>query len=168
MGASSPEAVPASPVPAKEKEGAGNPGNTNLLPAGAMISLAGVSEMGREDEIMAGYLLKGGKMLAKCCQVCGCPLFEYKGDTRCVVCAEMKSEQGKEPAGSDAKADVGNEVPQRTARHSDRGEDVHAALENAIICICGAAASESDPQRCAALMEAVKTGVTALRLLDQP
>lgn len=117
---------------------------------------------------MAGYLLKGGKMLAKCCHVCGCPLFEYKGETRCVVCAEMKSEPGKEPAGSDTTGGTGNEVPRRSARQSDRGGDVHAALENAIIRICAAAADESDPERCAALMEAVKTGVTALRLLDQP
>jgi len=32
----------------------------------------------RADEVMAGYLLKGGKMLAKSCKVCGYPLFEYK------------------------------------------------------------------------------------------
>ncbi|NTW92707.1 MAG: hypothetical protein HGA40_04620, partial [Methanoregulaceae archaeon] len=42
--------------------------------------------MKREDEIMAEYLLKGGKMLSKSCPSCGCPLFEYKGETFCVVC----------------------------------------------------------------------------------
>ncbi len=42
----------------------------------------------KEDEIMAEYLLKGGKMLEKSCKICGCPLFEVKGKTLCVVCAE--------------------------------------------------------------------------------
>ena len=37
---------------------------------------------------MAEYLLKGGKMLEKSCKTCGCPLFEVKGKTLCVVCAE--------------------------------------------------------------------------------
>lgn len=44
--------------------------------------------MRKPDEIMAEYLLKGGKMLAKTCQNCGSPLFEYKGETSCVVCNE--------------------------------------------------------------------------------
>ena len=35
--------------------------------------------MKKPDEIMAEYLLKGGKMLAKTCKECGSPLFEYKG-----------------------------------------------------------------------------------------
>ena len=42
----------------------------------------------KEDEIMAEYLLKGGKMLEKSCKTCGCPLFEVKGKTLCVVCEE--------------------------------------------------------------------------------
>ena len=44
----------------------------------------------KDDEIMAEYLLKGGKMLEKVCPTCGCPLFEYKKKTFCVVCAEKK------------------------------------------------------------------------------
>ena len=44
----------------------------------------------KDDEIMAEYLLKGGKMLEKTCPSCGCPLFEYKKKTFCVVCAEKK------------------------------------------------------------------------------
>jgi len=35
----------------------------------------------KEEEIMAEYLLKGGKMLEKSCKTCGCPLFEVKGKT---------------------------------------------------------------------------------------
>ena len=45
----------------------------------------------KEDEIMAEYLLKGGKMLEKSCKTCGCPLFEVKGKTLCVVCEETCS-----------------------------------------------------------------------------
>ncbi|MDT8358294.1 MAG: autoantigen p27 domain-containing protein, partial [Methanomicrobiaceae archaeon] len=48
--------------------------------------------MKKPDEIMADYLLKGGKMLARECPVCGAPLFEYKGETMCVVCKEKGSE----------------------------------------------------------------------------
>ena len=44
----------------------------------------------KDDEIMAEYLLKGGKMLEKTCPACGCPMFEYKKKTFCVVCAEKK------------------------------------------------------------------------------
>lgn len=42
---------------------------------------------------MAEYLLKGGKMLAKTCPDCGSPLFEYKGNTFCVVCNEAETEE---------------------------------------------------------------------------
>src|SRR5665647_2649803 len=54
----------------------------------------------KEDEIMAEYLLKGGKMLEKSCKTCGCPLFEVKGKTLCVVCAE--NEVVKKPGPSTA------------------------------------------------------------------
>ncbi len=51
--------------------------------------------MKTEDEIMASYLLKGGKMLSKTCSTCGCPLFEHKGETLCVVCKESEKNEGK-------------------------------------------------------------------------
>ena len=57
----------------------------------------------KEDEIMAEYLLKGGKMLEKACKTCGCPLFEVKGKTLCVVCAENEA-AAKKPATKGAKA----------------------------------------------------------------
>jgi len=46
--------------------------------------------MREPDEILAEYLLKGGKMLASSCSTCGSPFFEYKGKTMCVVCEEHK------------------------------------------------------------------------------
>jgi UPF0148 protein len=50
--------------------------------------------MSRPDEIMAQYLLKGGKMLAESCPVCHNPLFEYKSIRQCVVC--QNGENGPE------------------------------------------------------------------------
>ena len=54
----------------------------------------------KEDEIMAEHLLKGGKMLEKSCKTCGCPLFEVKGKTLCVVCAE--NAKGEKPVAAAA------------------------------------------------------------------
>src|SRR5512136_2871683 len=73
----------------------------------------------KEDEIMAEYLLKGGKMLEKTCKTCGCPLFEVKGKTLCVVCAE------NEPA-NDIKNAMGAKKPavppaQGTGRGQSKG-----------------------------------------------
>jgi UPF0148 protein len=48
--------------------------------------------MSRPDEIMAQYLLKGGKMLAESCPVCHNPLFEYKEIRQCVVCQNSQEE----------------------------------------------------------------------------
>lgn len=49
--------------------------------------------MSRPDEIMAQYLLKGGKMLAESCPVCHNPFFEYKGQRQCVVCQHTETVQ---------------------------------------------------------------------------
>ena len=81
--------------------------------------------MKSEDEIMAEYLLKGGKMLSATCPSCGCPLFEIDGQTLCVVCRE--AEKRDEPAGI-------------------RGE-------------------QPDPERVMVLVNALKRGIEALRLL---
>ena len=45
--------------------------------------------MKTEDEIMASYLLTGGKMLSETCEDCGAPLFEIEGKQCCVVCREL-------------------------------------------------------------------------------
>ena len=49
--------------------------------------------MSRPDEIMAQYLLKGGKMLAESCPVCHNPFFEYNGKHQCVICQEAETVQ---------------------------------------------------------------------------
>jgi UPF0148 protein len=80
----------------------------------------------KEDEIMAEYLLKGGKMLEKSCKTCGCPLFEVKGKTLCVVCAE-------------------NETPVKGAKKAAAPAAVPAAAEHSHSCGCGA---EHDEETC--------------------
>ena len=45
------------------------------------------------EDIMAEYLLKGGKMLDKTCPSCGSPLFLVKGETMCVVCHKAQEER---------------------------------------------------------------------------
>jgi len=44
--------------------------------------------LGRDDVIrrMSEVLKAGGKMLAQTCPVCGNPLFEIRGEMRCVAC----------------------------------------------------------------------------------
>ena len=46
-----------------------------------------------DEDIMADYLLKGGKMLSDSCTSCGAPLFDYNGEVFCVVCREKGTDQ---------------------------------------------------------------------------
>ena len=48
------------------------------------------------EDIMAEYLLKGGKMLDKTCPSCGYPMFLVKVDTVCVVCNKAQTPQSAE------------------------------------------------------------------------
>ncbi len=85
----------------------------------------------KEDEIMAEYLLKGGKMLEKTCKTCGCPLFEVKGKTLCVVCAENAPvAEGAKPAAHAAPAH------HEHGHTCGCGED-HEAHEHSETCSCG-------------------------------
>lgn len=54
--------------------------------------------MTSDDEIMADHLLHGARMLARACPDCGCPLFEVKGETSCVVCAARRASAEPAPA----------------------------------------------------------------------
>lgn len=121
--------------------------------------------MTREDEIMAGHLLKGGKMLSSSCKTCGCPLFEVRGETLCVVCAEKdqsgKSESPAAPPGEKtaAPADLaGTGQPAAPGR-------LAGTLEETLILLCGRIQEEKDPRCVAALMEAVARGIEGLNAL---
>jgi UPF0148 protein len=121
--------------------------------------------MKKEDDIMAEYLLKGAKMLAKTCPDCGCPVFQVKDRTFCVVCAERKSEAPENTAGT-VTAKVPDE-PREPAGANEPSSTLMLALEQAIITLADRASREPEPERCRTLMEAVHEGAEALFLLTR-
>ena len=108
----------------------------------------------KEDEIMAEYLLKGGKMLEKTCKICGCPLFEVKGTKLCVVCEERGTAA---PASADAPT------------HKEHGYSCDGGLVDelamTIFSLCERIQNEKDPENVLLLMNAVKTGTETLVLV---
>ncbi len=131
----------------------------------------------KEDDIMAEYLLKGGKMLEKTCKQCGCPQFEFKGKTFCVVCAEREQEKkagvppaaGKKSSGEQAgtAAPSTQALAGMAAGELLTDKDICAGLSAIILDLCGRIREEEDPDRCLALMDAVKIGAEALQILRQ-
>jgi UPF0148 protein len=123
----------------------------------------------KEDEIMAEHLLKGGKMLEKPCKTCGCPLFEVKGKTLCVVCAE--NAQGEKPGTAPAARER-----QQHSNECSCGEHHEESCEGGlltdelamtIVSLCERIQNEKDPDNVLALMNAVKAGTEALKILCQ-
>ena len=133
----------------------------------------------KEDEIMAGYLLKGGKMLEKTCRTCGCPLFEVKGKTLCVVCAENDKE--KDAARKDAgpapvsagsghvhshECGCGAEHDEETCTcGEEEGGLLAEELAMTVHALCERIHNERDPEKVLVLMQAVKAGTEALEIL---
>src|SRR5512136_1718279 len=123
----------------------------------------------KEDEIMAEYLLKGGKMLEKSCKACGCPLFEVKGKTFCVVCAEHDT---VEKPGSVPVAPAHHEHGQECSCTDDKNESCDGGsladeLAATILSLCERIQNEKDPDNVLALMNAVKAGTESLKILCQ-
>jgi UPF0148 protein len=130
----------------------------------------------KEDEIMAEYLLKGGKMLEKSCKTCGCPLFEVKGKTLCVVCAENEANvkdakkaavpAAQPPAGHDHGCSCGIDHDEETCTCGDEeGGLLAEELAMTVHALCERIHNEKDPENVLALMNAVKTGTEALEIL---
>jgi UPF0148 protein len=137
----------------------------------------------KEDEIMAEYLLKGGKMLEKACKTCGCPLFEVKGKTLCVVCAENSTAKDTKNAKGAKKPDAPAAQESAPAHiHSDGstctcGEDhdeesctcddggLAEEIAFTIHSLCERIQDEKDPENVHALMNSVKAGTEALEIL---
>jgi UPF0148 protein len=122
--------------------------------------------MKNADEIMAEYLLKGGKMLSKTCQTCGTPLFEYKGETLCVVCREQKETGANESesASSDSQA-AGDSSQVGMASFSPEVESIRRELFSTLITLCARVREEQRPEDCLILMECIEKGVDALTRL---
>lgn len=122
----------------------------------------------KADEVMAEYLLKGGKMLAKSCKVCGYPLFEYKGETQCVICPLTASEGHRprpEPVPQASPEPVQSPSPAQAATRT--GGQVTAELERTIIHLCERIRGEPRADECLTLMMAVEKGAEALAALGQ-
>jgi UPF0148 protein len=117
--------------------------------------------MKREDDIMAGYLLKGGKMLSKSCPSCGCPLFEIKGETLCVVCREEETSRKNTSRAVTQETQV---LPE-PVKADQSCPALARSLEEALVALCLRMREEQDPGQVQVLANAVKSGVEALRLL---
>ena len=117
------------------------------------------------DEVMAEYLLKGGKMLAKSCKVCGYPLFEYKGETQCVVCPLAAQKEPLPEAEPPAPAPESGQSSAPAARKV-QGEAA-AEIERTIVHLCARIREEQRPDGCLTLMKAVERGARALARLGQ-
>ena len=119
------------------------------------------------DEVMAEYLLKGGKMLAKSCKVCGYPLFEYKGETQCVICPRVASSESLlEPEPPGEVREPGQSPAPAAAAREPQGR-VAAELERTIVDLCERIRGEQRAGECLTLMKAVKKGAEALATLGQ-
>jgi UPF0148 protein len=133
----------------------------------------------KEEEIMAEYLLKGGKMLEKSCKTCGCPLFEVKGKTLCVVCAENTIAAKASPAATTAPHhDHVHEHGEGCTCGQDHDEDscgcgddecgdggLTEELAFTVHSLCLRIQNEKDPNHVLTLMAAVKEGTEALEIL---
>jgi UPF0148 protein len=125
--------------------------------------------MKNPDEIMAEYLLKGGKMLAKACPECEAPLFEYKGETFCVVCREKAQEKPAEDEKTTDSVVTRTVAARETALAGDRETgSVAEELRCAIVSLCERVRTERRPEDCLLLMESVERGVDALLRLTRP
>jgi UPF0148 protein len=121
--------------------------------------------MKSEDEIMAAYLLKGGKMLSKTCPACGCPLFEVKGETLCVVCREEQAgARGAKGQAGEKQAAAGKTGTTGSAG-KPTGSDLAGTLDETLAALALRVRDEPDPERVLILMNAIKRGIEARNLL---
>lgn len=119
----------------------------------------------KADEVMAEYLLKGGKMLAKSCNVCGYPLFEYKGETQCVICPQEAPEESLPAPEPPVRAQGPAQSPAPAAAAPEPQGRVAVELEETIVRLCERIRSEQRAAECLTLMMAVERGTKALKRL---
>ena len=111
-------------------------------------------------------------MLEKSCKTCGCPLFEVKGKTLCVVCAEKDTAEKSSPAAAAPAAQEHHEHSHECSfgeHHEASCEDglLTDELAMTIVSLCKRIQNEKDPDNVLALMNAVKAGTEALQILCQ-
>jgi len=120
-----------------------------------------MTETKSPDNIMAEYLLKGGKMLAKTCPVCYSPLFEFKGETFCVVCNENKVNKGESQENTASSAIESSPVTSKIKAPGDLKDEFEITLHSLLL----QARNEKDGKRLGQIMNAVKAGAQAYALL---
>ncbi len=123
--------------------------------------------MKNEDEVMASYLLNGGRMLSITCKDCGAPMFDVKGKQCCVVCKEL----GK-PGVPEDKTDNLPEKPVVSQYLADKmpvqsSGSVCESLEQTICALCTRAMDASRPEDAKMYMDAVRAGTDALQTLKK-
>ncbi len=125
--------------------------------------------MRKPDEIMAEYLLKGGKMLAKTCQNCGSPLFEYKGETFCVVCRETESaSKDEEKRDLDTRDQVSGSRSKKPGISEIKSNfNLDEQFERTIKTLLIRIEEEPDSRRLTELTEAVKEVAKAYAIVHQ-
>ena len=118
-------------------------------------------------------------MLEKSCKTCGCPLFEVKGKTLCVVCAEnaIAAKAGKAAASAPQAAAHVHEHGEGCTCGQDHNEDSCGCDEDSCTCdesglteelaftihsLCLRIQDERDPNHVLTLMESVRVGTEAL------
>ncbi|MEN6343065.1 MAG: Sjogren's syndrome/scleroderma autoantigen 1 family protein [Methanospirillum sp.] len=117
--------------------------------------------MTSDDEIMAEHLLHGARMLARACPDCGCPLFEVKGETNCVVCAARRASAEIAPASTGPSETTGAPVsvtPAPAISTPTAAGPLAEELGATLACLLQRARTEPDPERCRMLMECVRIG----------
>ncbi|WFN35366.1 hypothetical protein L1S32_04410 [Methanogenium sp. S4BF] len=123
--------------------------------------------MKSEDEVMASYLLNGGRMLSATCKDCGAPLFEIKGGQCCVVCKEL----GKPGVSEDNTANLAEKPVISQPRVQETGVQVSGSvcesLEQTICALCTKAMEASRPEDAKMYMDAVRAGTDALHALKK-
>ena len=119
-------------------------------------------------------------MLEKSCKTCGCPLFEVKGKTLCVVCAENTIAAKASPAATTAPhaehvhvhgegCGCGQDHDEESCTCGDDDECGDGGLTEelafTIHSLCLRIQNEKDPNHVLTLMAAVKEGTDALETL---
>jgi len=121
------------------------------------------------EDIMAEYLLKGGKMLDKTCPSCGSPLFIVKGETKCVVCNEARKSPSPKTAGQDiVQVESSPEDYKEIEYPGDADEaevsgEIRDEMEKTIIHLCRRVRQESRSEDCLAIMECIKIANDVLK-----
>ena len=124
----------------------------------------------KPDEIMAEYLLNGGKMLSESCKICGAPLFEVKGHKTCVVCAENEpaaAEKTAEPAAESNIRVIVPEYAKAAAEAPAPQTDLANELDAIIYEFCRRTHTETDTAKCLTLMECIRTAAEAKMMLNR-